>query len=207
MKQIGIGLIIGVLSMFLYNKYSKPAEDNNTEIKGSQIIQEQLKNVSKLVVTEGSFSDIITYKDVKSLYLDLFKVQKKAVVLVKAKALVSYDLHELKFEVDEANKTIFVSNIPEPELQINPKLTYYDIQQEYLNPFEPKDYNKISNLVDERLEKQIASSAFISNSKNRLLSELHSLFTSTSLRGWAIVHAEKPYKTILMLDREEELLQ
>ena len=207
MKQIGIGLIIGVLSMFLYNKYSKPVEDNNTEIKGSQIIQEQLKNVSKLVVAEGSFSDIITYKDVKSLYLDLFKVQKKAVVLVKAKASVSYDLHQLKFEVDEANKTIFVSNIPEPELQINPKLTYYNIQQEYLNPFEPKDYNKISNLVDERLEKQIVSSEIISNSKNRLLSELHSLFTSTSLRGWAIVHAEKPYKTILMLDREEEVLQ
>ena len=206
MKQIVLGLVVGVLGMFMYNKYLKPTE-NNIQIQGSQIIQEQLKNVSKLVVTEGYFSDIITYKDVKSLYLDLISAEKKAVVLVKAKAMVSYNLHQLTFNVSEKDKTIFVSNIPEPELEINPKLTYYDIRQGYLNPFEPEDYNKISDLVDERLRNQIKASAFVENSKNRLLSELHSLFSPTSLQGWAIVHAEQPYKTMLMLDEEEEVLQ
>jgi len=199
MKQIIIGLTIGVLSMLVYNQYTKPIE-SASEIKGSQIIQEQLKNVSKLVVTEGFFSDVITYKDVKSLYMDLLSAEKKAVVLVRAKATISYDLHQLEFNVDELNKIIMVSNIPEPELQINPKLTYYDLQQEYLNPFNASDYNKISNLVNKRLKNQIYASEFVSNSKNRLLSELHGLFGNTPLKGWTIISIEEPYKNMLFLD-------
>ena len=199
MKQIIIGLTIGVLSMLVYNQYTKPIE-SASEIKGSQIIQEQLKNVSKLVVTEGFFSDVITYKDVKSLYMDLLSAEKKAVVLVRAKATISYDLHQLEFNVDELNKIIMVSNIPEPELLINPKLTYYDLQQEYLNPFNASDYNKISNLVSKRLKNQIYASEFVSNSKNRLLSELHGFFGNTPLKGWTIISIEEPYKNMLFLD-------
>ena len=201
MKQISLGLIIGVLCMLLYNQYAKYSS-TNTEIKGSQIIQEQLKNVSKLIVTEGYFSDIITYKDAKSLYMDLLSAEKKAVVLVKAKATISYDLKQLDFEVDEEHRTITVSNIPTPELNTYPKLTYYDVQQDYLNPFEAKDYNKISALVNERLEKQIAASAFETNAQNRLLSELHALFSTTPLNGWVIISKKTPYKTMLMLDEE-----
>lgn len=203
MKQITIGLIIGVLSMLLYNKCKyTDSTSSNSKIQGSQIIQEQLKNVSKLVVTEGYFSDIITYTDVKSLYMDLLSAEKKAVVLVKAKATISYDLKQLDFEVNEEHKTITVSNIPAPELNIDPELTYYDVQQDYLNLFDAKDYNKISVLVNERLQKQIAASAFEKNAQNRLLSELHALFTPTILNGWKIISKTTPYKTMLMLENE-----
>lgn len=201
MKQIAIGLIIGVLSVLLYNKYAE-SNASNTEIQGSQIIQEQLKNVSKLVVTEGYFSDIITYKDAKSYYMDLLSAEKKAVVLVKAKATIGYDLKQLIFEVNETDKTITISNIPNPDLEINPSLTYYDVQQDYLNPFEAKDYNKISVLVNKRLQKQIALSTFESNAQNRLVSELHGLFSKTPLSGWIIV-VDPQWKNELMFPEKE----
>ena len=202
MKQVALGLIIGVLSVLLYSKYTSASNESVTSINGSQIIQEQIKNVSKLIVNEGYFSDIITYSDVKNLYLDLLSAEKKAVVLVKAKAITSYNLKEIQFEVNEVDKIILVSNIPDPELQITPKLTYYDLQQDYLNPFEPKDYNKISALVDNRLAIQIKTSAFINNSKNRLLSELHTLFSSTTLKGWAIVEKSTIYNNDLFFDKD-----
>ncbi len=203
MKQVALGLIIGVLSVLLYSKYTTSTSNESvTSINGSQIIQEQIKNVSKLIVNEGYFSDIITYSDVKNLYLDLLSAEKKAVVLVKAKAITSYNLKEIQFEVNEVDKIILVSNIPDPELQIIPKLTYYDLQQDYLNPFEPKDYNKISALVDNRLEIQIKTSTFINNSKNRLLSELHTLFSSTTLQGWTIVAKSTIYSNDLFFDKD-----
>ena len=203
MKQVALGLIIGVLSVLLYSKYTTSTSNESvTSINGSQIIQEQIKNVSKLIVNEGYFSDIITYSDVKNLYLDLLSAEKKAVVLVKAKAITSYNLKEIQFEVNEVDKIILVSNIPDPELQIIPKLTYYDLQQDYLNPFEPKDYNKISALVDNRLEIQIKTSTFINNSKNRLLSELHTLFSTTTLKGWTIVDKSTIYSNDLFFDKD-----
>lgn len=204
MKQVIGGLIVGVLCMLLYNEYNKPEEV--AKIYGSQIIKEQLKNVSKLVVTEGYFSDIITYKDVKSLYMDLLSAEKKAVVLVKAKATIGYDLKQIVFETNETDKTIVVSNIPKPELQINPSLTYYDLQQDYLNPFGAKDYNKISALVNERLKKQIAASTFEANAQNRLLSELYAMFSKTPLSGWVIV-VNNEWKNELMFPKEEIIQQ
>ena len=196
MKQVIGGLIVGVLCMLLYNEYNKPKEA--AKIQGSQIIQERLQNVSKLIVTEGYFSDIITYKDAKSLYLDLLSAEKKAVVLVKAKATIAYDLKQLVFEINEIDKTIVISNIPKPELQVSPNLTYYDVEQDYLNPFEANDYNKISVLVNQRLQKQIASSSFKSNAQNRLLSELHTLFSNTPLNGWAIVSGANVQKPLMI---------
>jgi len=200
MKQIGLGLLIGVLCVLLYNKYTEPIE-KTTKIEGSQVIQEQLKNVSKLIVSEGHFSDVITYTDVKSLYMDLLNAEKKAVVLVKAKAFVSYNLREIEFLVNEEAKEIVISNIPKEELQVNPELNYYDLQQDYLNPFKGEDYNKISILVNERLQKQIAQSTFISNSKNRLVSELYALFSKTPLKGWTITEKNEAYTSDLIFSK------
>ena len=199
MKQIIIGVVTGILCMLLYNEYIKPVE--SPSIGGSQVIQEQLKNVSKLIVTEGYFSDIITYKDAKSYYLDLLSAEKKAVVLVKAKTTIAYDLKQLVFDVDDVEKRITISNIPKPELQISPTLTYYDVQQDYLNPFKANDYNKISELVNKRLKKQISESTFESNAQNRLLSELHALFSNTPLNGWVIIVNDE-WKNELIFPKE-----
>jgi hypothetical protein len=99
------------------------------------IIQEQLKNVGKLVVTEGNYTEVFSYADSKKFYFDLFSSNKKALVIVNTKASISYDLSEVKTRIDTKNKTLLISYIPEPDLSINPNIEYYDIEQDYLNQF------------------------------------------------------------------------
>ena len=187
MKRILIGVLVGVTLVFIYMRYKK----ESTTIKSSQLIEERIKNVSKLIVTEGYFSDIITYKDAKKYYLDIFTAEKKAVVLVKAKATISYDLKKIDFDINEESRIITIKKLPEAELNISPDLTYYDMQQDYLNPFESKDYNKISELVDKRLKKQISNSKLITNAENRLVSELHNLLNTSTAINWTIQIREK----------------
>ncbi len=184
MKQIFLGILIGAIAVFGYHRFSN--KDTSTQITGNQLIEQQLKNVSKLVVTEGYFSDVITYKDARKYYLDWLTAEKKAVVLVKAKATISYNLKEIDFSINEEDQIIRVTKIPEPEIQLYPKLTYYDLQQDFLNPFEPEDYNEISELVDKRLLTQIASSTFKTNAQNRLITELYYLFSKGSTEKWAV---------------------
>ncbi len=184
MKQIFLGILIGAIAVLGFYWFFNKTE--RTEITGSQLIEQQLKNVSKLVVTEGYFSDIITYKDAKKYYLDWLTAEKKAVVLVNAKATISYDLKKIEFSINEENQIIRITKIPEPEIQLSPKLTYYDLQQDFLNPFKPEDYNKISELVDKRLLTQIEASTFKTNAQNRLITELHYLFSKGSTKNWSL---------------------
>ena len=189
MKQAILGIIIGALAVFLFFEMrKKETPEHQTTVVGLQTIQEKLNNVSKLVVTEGYFSDIITYSDVKSYYSDWFTAEKKAVVLVKAKATLSYDLSMVAFKYDNVNKTIELAAIPKPEIQITPDLNYYDIESDYLNPFGAEDYNKISDLVNERLEQQISNSSFKTNGANRLVSELYNLLHQMGYSDWRLVY-------------------
>jgi hypothetical protein len=50
----------------------------------------------------------------------------------------------MKYDIDEANKTISIIYIPKEEIKINPDIKFYDVEQSKLNPFTGDDYNKIS---------------------------------------------------------------
>ena len=43
----------------------------------TELIQKQLKNVGKLIVTEGSYAQVFSYKDSKKFYFDVLSAQKK----------------------------------------------------------------------------------------------------------------------------------
>lgn len=61
-------------------------------LENTALIQELIKNVGKLVVTEGHFSQGFTYKSSKAVFGDLLEAEKRAIVIVNADVTVSYDL-------------------------------------------------------------------------------------------------------------------
>lgn len=62
MRKILIGIILTLVVLFTF-KYCGDRNKEQTILKeNSALIQEQLKNVSKLVVTEGHFSEVFTYE-------------------------------------------------------------------------------------------------------------------------------------------------
>jgi len=84
-----------------------------------------------------------------------------------------------------------ITQIPEPELNINPDIKYYDVTQDYLNQFEAKDYNKIKSRIQSDLEKQIKNSVLMKNAENRLISELQKLFVLTNSMGWTLQYNQQ----------------
>ena len=179
--------IIAVGVIILLFKYCGFKDDNGTTvIEESALIQEQLRNVSKLVVTEGHFSEVLTYKNTKKGFLNLFDAEKKAIVIVNAEVTVGYDLSQIKYNVDEATKTITIVNIPKEEIKISPELKYYDVEQNGFNEFSGDDYNKISKQAKESIAKKIERSTLKSNAQNRLISELGKILILTNSMGWTL---------------------
>ncbi|MDW5287589.1 DUF4230 domain-containing protein [Formosa sp. PL04] len=192
MRNITFGVLIAIAFFFTF-KYCNPKTDDDSELlQSSMLIQEQIKNVGKLVVTEGHFSEVFTYKDSKEVFPYLVSAEKKALVVVNADVTISYDLSKITYDIDEVNKILNITYIPDEEIKISPEFEYYDIQADFLNQFEAKDYNKIKNKVKASLMKKVAASEFKKNSKNRLISELAKFYILTNSLGWTLQYNNTP---------------
>ena len=168
------------------------------------LIQEQIKNVSKLIVTEGHFAEVYNYKDSQQLFGPLITAHKKALVVVNAEVTVGYDLSLVKFDIDASTKTLRINSIPEPEIKINPDFEYYDVTADYLNQFNAEDYNKIKRNVNASLMKKIEASSLRSNAQNRLLSELSKFLVLTNSMGWTLTYGDRAiqnFEELKLLDQ------
>ncbi|HLT54371.1 MAG TPA: DUF4230 domain-containing protein [Flavobacteriaceae bacterium] len=196
MRNFLLGVLIAVLILFAF-KYCGEKQDDKIVLKeSSALIQEQIKNVGKLVVTEGHFSEVFNYKNSKAYFGELLTAEKKALVVVNADVTISYDLSKIEFSLDEATKTLHILSIPEEEIKVSPELEYYDIQSDFFNPFQAKDYNDIKDTVKASLLKKLQNSELKQNAKNRLLSELSKFYILTNSLGWTLQYNETPINAV-----------
>jgi lipopolysaccharide export LptBFGC system permease protein LptF len=191
LRRIGIGIAIigGIFLLFKFCDFKK--KDDQDINYNTNLIQQQIVNVGKLVVTEGHFSEVITYKNQQKYLLDMLSFEKKALVIVNADVTVAYDLHKMKYDIDEKNKTITIISIPKEEIKISPDIQFYNVEQSKLNPFTGDDYNKINKSVKANLAKKIEKSSLKTNAQNRLISELSKILILTNTMGWKLQYEGK----------------
>jgi hypothetical protein len=128
----------------------------------------------------------LTYKDKKETYIPGLSFGKKALVVINADVTVSFDLSQVKYDIDAENKTLTITNIPKEEIKIYPDIKYYNTESSTFNEFTGDDYNKINKKVKENLSIKIEKSTLKSNAKNRLLTELSKILILTNSMGWTL---------------------
>lgn len=188
MNKFGFGFLIAVILFAGFWFFYQGKQEREELRASSELIQKQVNQVGKLIVTEGYYSKVFTFKNSQSLFLNLFSSDKKALVVVNTKATVEYDLRQLEVEIHEAEKTLVLKKIPEPVLNIYPEIEYYDVTQDYFNAFDAKDYNKIKSSVTSQIRTQIEKSDLMENSRERLMVELTNLFVLTKSMGWTLMY-------------------
>ena len=180
-------LVLVILGVIFGLRYFESKQEQRDQLEEStSLIQTQIKNVGKLVVTEGTFSQVYSFTDSKRFYLDVFSARKKALIVVNAEVTIAYDLSKLRTEVNPETKTVTITYIPDEEISINPNIQYYDVTQDYLNQFEAADYNKIQKRINKSLMEKMEKSSLKSNAKNRLVSELQKIYILTNSMGWTL---------------------
>ena len=118
MRKILFGVVVTLVILFTF-KYCGDKKEEKTFLKeSSSLIQEQINNVGKLVVTEGHFSEVFTYKNSKDVFGDLLSAEKKALVVVNAEVTVAYDLSKIEYDINETTKTLTITNIPTEEIKM-----------------------------------------------------------------------------------------
>lgn len=202
MKKILAGIVIALAVVFIYNSYMDTHKERSILKENSMLIEQQIAQVSKLIVTEGHFAEVYNYKDSKELFGPLVTAEKKALVVVNADVEIVFDLKQVAFTVDQESKTVQITHIPEPEIKLHPDFEYYDVTQDYLNPFAAEDYNRIKKNVKASLLKKVEASTLYSNANNRLVSELSKLLVLTNSMGWTLVYQDQTITELSDLEQQ-----
>ena len=196
MKKILFGALIALASVLIYKSCADEVENKKILKENSMLIEEQVKKVSKLIVTEGHFAEVYNYDDSREIFGTYLRLEKKALVVVNAEVAIVFDMSELEYAINEESKTLTLKTIPEPEIKISPDFEYYDVTSGYLNPFEARDYNAIKENVKESLLKKVRQSKLISNAESRLVYELSNLLVLTNSMGWSLVYNETTLENV-----------
>jgi len=199
MNRFVFGFMVAVLVFAGFWLWSNKQESKEEMLESSSLIQQQIEQVGKLIVTEGYFSQVFTYKNSQNLFLNLMTSDKKALVVANAKVTVEYDLRQMQTEIDQENKTVILKRIPEPVINIYPDIEYYDVTQDYFNKFGAADYNKIKSTINARIREKVDKSNLLENSQDRLMSELANIFILTKSLGWTLQYNE------IIVESEEQL--
>ncbi|WP_366186950.1 DUF4230 domain-containing protein [Flavobacterium ovatum] len=193
-------LLVALVLFFGYQYFTKK-DDTSTVEYDTALIQQQIKNVGKLVVTEGHFAEVLTYKDNKKYLGNLIAFEKKALVIVNADVTVAFDLSLVKYDIDSINKIVNIVSIPKEEIKISIDMKYYDTESSRFNEFSGDDYNKIAKIAKANIAKKIEKSPLKKNANNRFVSELSKLLIVTQTMGWKLQYNGDP------MEQESDLNQ
>ena len=152
----GVAIISVALIVFFATRYFYTFGGVTSE-EQSQVLMERIKAVTKLVTVEGYFSEIYDYEDYWNYDISLFR--KKALIRVKAKVSVGYDLTKMSIEVIPERKLLIISDLPDPSIiSIDHDLDYYDITEGTFNTFSEEDYNMMNRNAKEKIKQAAISS-------------------------------------------------
>ncbi|GAB7255538.1 DUF4230 domain-containing protein [Polaribacter sp. OB-PA-B3] len=176
---------------FMLAKLWYKKESNTVKKEEIQVVVNSIKNLSKLVVSKASFSEVYNYSDSKKYFYNYLSFDKKAIVTVNANVEVGYDLSKLEIQIDSIGKTIYINKIPKEEINISPDIKYFDLQQSSFNSFSKSDLNKINENSILNIQETIELTALKQKAKERLLEELSKLYQLSAIYNWQVVDNTK----------------
>ncbi len=150
----------GVAAWQIFNwMYGKKLRDNKEELRQeSTLLLERIEKVFKVVMAEGYFTEIYDHSSKKE-FMGFFKVNKKALVVSRAKVSVGFDFGKMKVKRDETTRKLVVEQFPDAEiLSIDTDYKFYDIDQGWLNKFNHEDYTNILNEAKKVMQEKALTS-------------------------------------------------
>ncbi len=182
LKYTAIFLLGFLIAKFWYEK--KEEKHQQEEI---QVVLNGIQNLSKLVVSEGNFSEMYSFSDTKKYFYNYLSFEKKAMLSVNAKVEVGYDLSKLEIQIDSVGKQIIINKIPKEEIVISPDIKYFDLQQSQFNTFSKQELNKLNTKAIDKIKSTITVSNLQEEAKKRLLEELSKIYQLSKIYNWKVV--------------------
>lgn len=197
------GLATGIIIAWLLFQLLHMRKAQQSRVTTSHTVVEGIKRVFKIVVAEGQLNEIYNYENTKKL-LNFIPSTKKALVIVRAKVLIGYDIEKCKWTVDESRKEIRLVDFPKPEiLSVDCDFNYYYFEDDLFNVIGRKDLDQIQRLAKEQVKKAAIQSGLMKIAADQMKLLLEEV---TSVNQWTIQNFDlvDDYKVLPEIEPENE---
>lgn len=178
---IGALIGLGVYTVIRNYKSKQLASSQST------LLLDKIRKVCKIITVEGDFAEIYHYEDVKERFLKLITSKKKALVVIKAKAHVGFDLKKIKIEANHKKRRIILNEFPMPEiLSIETDINYYDKKDGFFNKFETKDLTGLQKEAKQHIRDKVPESGLYEVAKQEALETLILVENIVETIGWRL---------------------
>ena len=179
-----LGVIITLLMVYFFKNFGK--DEANTDY---YILTNQISKMNKMVVLEQDFSSMQKTKITsKLLGLDVLpSSQKELVIFTKAKAQVSYDLHQMKLEVDSANKKLIIKKLPNADIKIFTDAEISSLDDSFFDRFSQDDFKRITANAKKNAEKTVDQTKLRNEGRKQLLQNLNDIFVLAKALKYEVV--------------------
>jgi len=189
MRRTFLFLFIAAVAAMVYfvtREWYRPLPPG--DVVSSMVLLERVKPVLKLVTVEGDFSELYTYRNAEASidWLKQFSpFQKRAILRVKARASVGYDLDGMKLSFDEATRTVTLVSMGRPQLlSLEHDVDYYDLEAGAFNTFTAADHTRISAKAKEMIRSKVEGSGLFGEAEAQRDEMLKILRAVIENAGW-----------------------
>lgn len=187
-RSIVVGFLAGVLlmgvSFFVMKKLTSKDESMRNDV---YIITNQIKRMNKMVVVEQDFSAMQKTKMTTQLLGGLLPdTEKQIITFTKTNAQVSYDLNQMKLEVDSIGKKLIIRELPNAEIKIIPSVEIQSIDDSFLNRISEQDIKRIQDNAKQNAIKSVDETRLRSEGRQQLIENLNQIFVLAKALNYTI---------------------
>lgn len=185
--ELFLGLILGGIIMYWLFSFFRKKKNRELTNHQSTVLLEKIKSVCKLITVEGDFAEIYKYENTRERFLSLVSSKKKALIVIKAKAQIGYDLQKILMHADDGKKKIVLTSFPQPEvLSIEPNLDFYDIKNGMFNTFTPDDLTTLNQEARKHILDKIPESGLMETARKEALQTVLLIEKIVETIGWKL---------------------
>ncbi len=200
--EVFLGLILGAIGMYWLFSFFRKKQSKEITSHQSTVLLEKIRSVCKLISVEGDFAEIYKYENTKERFLSLVSSKKKALIVIKAKAQIGYDLKKILMHADDGKKKIILTNFPEPEvLSISPEMEFYDVKNGLFNTFTPDDLTTLNQEAKNHILEKIPESGLMDTARKEALQTVLLIEKIVETIGWKL-----DYTALEITEKQKELL-
>ncbi|AVF48639.1 DUF4230 domain-containing protein [Elizabethkingia anophelis] len=195
-----IGILIGILSTLLAVSVWRGCKEKKAEAINQDyyLITNQISKMNKMVVLEQNFSSFQTHKSAAFKFGGYDILPKEMVLYTTAKAQVTYDLKQMKIDVDTINKKLVITELPRAEIKIYPDVKIHFMDDYAMNRFDQKSINGIMESAKQNMVKSVDQKKLEQEGHQQLVHNLNDIFVLAKALNYKIEDKTGELKGIIL---------